>query len=688
MNEEIVTTPVEATELTTADVSLDDSDELLIQKLNLRLSDAKSRHTEKVTEAKKNMQVFLGKLDEIDSDRTIKKYKSKATVNRVFLTIRNMVGMATDRPASAFVTPSKNTVKSKKRATKVEMGLQDGMDRTEYQDKLALTLFSTWIKSDAYQHWFWNYTLNDFDVVNVLLEDLIISTEATDIQTAEYLFYTPNKNRAWWKKTYPKFYDQIKFEKLATDDSEGKFTSMGLSQRLIQYWENDLTVSMAKGKTGDIILEKKKNPYFEYRTEEEQLNSWLKEAKPEAVAQAEMAGVPPVSVLSEEEVKSFKPITNFFTEAKKPFIQIPSIRLEGQLYSVSLINQLMDVFLSMNKKKRQIDDNLRGCNIKWVLDSSSFSKEEKAKVTDAPNQVIEADFTVNPKPLYCVQSTGFEIDKIMLDIQHDEKYIDDIFGHHEISRGAGKSNTLGQDQMNFESDKTPIRQQVRNVESAIKQLWGGWIQLMKMYYVDKHYINRFGAKSGLEMVELMNDEIEDGINPILKPASTIPVSKAERANEAMALWAQKAIDPYTLFLELDKIDPEDRSNRLINWLNFMTISDEDPNKLMADMQNHANSPGDSTDNPIERADMENTAAQEGKDIPPTPPEYVTPEHVKLHYAFIKDVTKEMEQEDYDMLMAHVEVDKATLGRKISAGMLNQVAEGQQPNQNQQKVLPK
>ena len=665
---------VEPTEENTDDIDLKDEDELMAQKINLRWRDGQGLHDLACKNAKENLKIFQGKIDEVDDDEILATYKSKSMVNRVFLTIRNMVGLATDRASRAFVVPSKNTEKSIERAKKVEMGLEYGMERIQYQNLLALSLFNTWIKGDSYQHWFWDYDKNDFNLVNVDIEDIFLSPEATDIQSAEYLIYAPKKNRKWWKDNYPKEYNQIKFEQLDNaqtttyNEDSTQTTSLKINQRLVQYWQNDIVISMVKGKEGkDIILEKKQNPYYEFRSEEEQLNDWAKEARPEAVAEAEMADVPTDKVLPEEDIDAFSPIYNFLPEPRKPFIQISGIKLDGHAYSTNLIGELKEVFLDMNKKKRQISDNLRGCNVKWIVDNNTFSGEESAKITDEPNQVIEADFQSNPKPVYAEQGTNFEIDKIMTDIYHDEQYIDDVFGHHDISRGAGASPTLGQDQMNYESDKTPIRQQVRNTELAIKEIWEGWIQLMKMFYTDKHYIKRFGAKGGLEMVELMNDEIEDGIEPILKPASTMPMNKVAKAEQELRLWESGATDPYSLYVALDEIDPEERSNRLTNWLNFNLISDEDPEEVMADMQPHQGTEGDMTMDPIEMAEQENKAVQSGQEVPPTSPEYVTPEHVKMHYAFIKDPNREMEEEDYHMLLAHAEVDKATLARKITMG---------------------
>src|SRR4030042_2514728 len=120
-------------------------------------------------------------------------------------------------------------------------------------------------------------------------------------------------------------------------------------------------------------------------------------------------------------------------------------------------------------------------------------------------------------------------------------------------------------------------------------------------------------------------------------------------------------------LEMDMPDPQEKCNRLINWMKFGLISEEDPQEIQADMQNQAVSGGDTTENPIERANTENKAFQGGGGRPPTPPELVSKEHVKLHYDFYKDPAKKMEKDDMDRLYAHAETDKATLTKLMTEG---------------------
>lgn len=658
-----------------------DTDEVLAQKIELRLGEGKELYDAIIKEVEENEKIFLGRIDDLGGEigSVLSKYNSKALLNRVYLTIRNMIGLDTDNLPKVQMIPAKDTPPSIKRAERVKNAIEYGFIRVNFMDLITKCLFDTRIKRDSFAKWFWNYDNNDFDLEPVMIEEITVSPEATTIQDAEYLIYHPLKSRKWWKDNYPEQYPIIKFENLKINELKGRGThqvaTVGMGRgsvaRLYEYWENDLVVSMVYAKDGErIILEKKKNPYFEYRDPLLQIKDWATESNPEAVQEAEANGIPfqeaLPAIVTPEQMQSFQPIVNFLSEPRKPFVQFPSMKLLGKFYSTNLISQVKETLINYVNKKRQVADNLRGCNVKLVVDSNSFNEEERASINDEPFQVLFADMQTNGTPVQLVAPTFPELNGLLTDMQHDEQYIDDVFGHHEISRGAGNAGTLGQDQMNAESDRTPVRMQSRATESAIKEITEGWIQLIKMFYTEKHWVKKLGGKEGIEMQELINHDVEEGIEPLIIPQSMMKVDKMQRA---MQLFQAGALDPYTLFVELEVPDPKQKADRLINWLQFGLISDSDPEQTMADMQNQAMSEGDMTENPIERANSENEAFQAGggKKIPPTPPELVTKEHVKLHFDFFKDPNKKMEQEDMDLLNAHAEVDKATLTKLMVEG---------------------
>jgi hypothetical protein len=79
--------------------------------------------------------------------------------------------------------------------------------------------------------------------------------------------------------------------------------------------------------------------------------------------------------------------------------------------------------------------------------------------------------------------------------------------------------------MNATSDRTPVRLQTRALEGALLELFQGWIQLIKMFYTEKKAVKNMGKKEGFIFDEIVNDDVEDGIEPFIVPGSMLPISQ-------------------------------------------------------------------------------------------------------------------------------------------------------------------
>jgi hypothetical protein len=101
------------------------------------------------------------------------------------------------------------------------------------------------------------------------------------------------------------------------------------------------------------------------------------------------------------------------------------------------------------------------------------------------------------------------------------------------------------------------------VERAIWEMAQWEVQLMKLFYDKEHYVRHMGPDGELVESMLSQDLIADGICVSIKANST---DKITRRNTAMALLPAKAIDPLSLFEDLDVPNPKERVKRLITFL--------------------------------------------------------------------------------------------------------------------------
>ena len=133
-----------------------DEDQVIAQKIELRLGEGQGLYDAIMKEVQENEQIFIGNLDQVfKSD--LAKYKSRAVLNRIYLTIRNMVGLDTDNIPKVQMIPAKDTPPSIKKAEKVKNAIEYGFIRVNFMDFITKCLFDTRIKRDSFARWFWNY---------------------------------------------------------------------------------------------------------------------------------------------------------------------------------------------------------------------------------------------------------------------------------------------------------------------------------------------------------------------------------------------------------------------------------------------------------------------------------------------------------------------------------------------------
>jgi hypothetical protein len=407
---------------------------------------------------------------------------------------------------------------------------------------------------DGFGMYFWNNDIDDVDFEQIKPYELLIAPGATCIEDAEYVIVKKQRNKKWFETYYPNKVDDIKFVEpkqeisdLYDDTRQKGYENMA---DVYHYFEDEIWITF----TDTEILEKIDNPYWEWRTEEEQREELFKNVKKE--------NIPP----------DWIPVRNHLIKPEKPIIHFKGYHTGGQFYSNSLAKQAFELNIAINKRKCQIQDNADGmANPQKVVDPS-ISKDKVDMITSEPGLKIR----VNPL-LYRTEQGAPLPEFVFTDLQHSEQKFDDMVGHHEVSRGAtaSKRQTAREAIMLRETDITPVRLLIRNSEVAMTKLLNGWVQLMKLYYDQKHYIGRTSTtlKEGTG-TSLKREEIPDNLSIIIKVGSTLPTSKETKRAELFRDLQLGVIDPQTYLEEMGYPNPKKILTRLINFRQGI-VSDEE-----------------------------------------------------------------------------------------------------------------
>lgn len=607
-----VATGVEDTE-----IDHKNSDEDIVKKVGILIEEALQIHSIKAKDWAEAMRFFDGDIWSSPEDKN--EYNSEVHINRVFPTVRNLVGFMSDsRPQPEVVPPpllsaprdaddqTKEIYRIRRdlnmRKSKLtEIACKNTWDRVDMPFKLQTGLYHMVLKADVFFCPGWSTKLNDIVISMKKPEEVLIDPTILhngDWDSARYIVYRVNKNRQWIRDNYPEMEDKIQFT--AIEDSFSKQGNSGVIQRVISRFrqvavpnstvriKDQVTISSVYGRksvlilAGEdakaVVLEKGANPFWEARSVKEQFDEWLKEnsdiADPKAYKEILKDEEAFDAALSDNQLPSeFHPRTNYFKTPPIPVIPLHSYNI-GEAYSRSIMNQLFIVQRAIDRRKRQIDEtlNLMG-NPQWIYDKNMISDDEIAQLTNQPGLTIGVDDPSRIRREAPQSPPVFTIE----DMRHSEAAFDEIFGQHDISRGGqDRVKSATEATLISQSDRTSVRLMAKNIEKAGKLTYEWFIHLMKLFYDEKHYIEVISKEGAREIMEFDRTDIPDGLNLQIVPGSALPPDRTAIRSAAELLAQAGMIDPKSLYEIMQFPDPELMANRFVNYKMGLLTDDVPP----------------------------------------------------------------------------------------------------------------
>lgn len=319
----------------------------------------------------------------------------------------------------------------------------------------------------------------------------------------------------------------------------------------------------------DIILEKMKNPYWDYEGEEQEV------------------GTNPVTGESVYENRQF----NHFDRPYKPYIirNYQHSGLDGPMDDTTPVEQSIPLQDVINKRGRQITELADKANPKKVFSDSFITKEDAARVTDDPTEHIWGSGNVNE---------GFTIipgiapnPTLFNDLVQNRTELDNIMGTQQTVRGERTADESGvARQIAREGSLGRLDDFVATVIEPITQEIAEWsIQMLKVFGTKTSFVEVLGSTGEKEFLEFDRDAIDDGINISVKASS---VDKTERRAVATQLASSGNIDPLSLFEDLGALNPKERARRIMamkdpTGATYMQLILEDPEAANTTMNNVA-----------------------------------------------------------------------------------------------------
>lgn len=389
------------------------------------------------------------------------------------------------------------------------------------------------------------------------------------------------------------------FDKDGYIDESGKFKGEYLGEKIQTTAENLINLfpekeaeilEKAKGKLGtkieyiswwyrgtdnfftmeSTVLGKFKNPHWNYDTPEvpeipavegteevlhPETDQILQHETPHILGVPAVPPVPGVNHLSEP-------------EAPYTFLGIFSTGLQPH-DETSLITQNVGLQDMVNRRYRQIDDNVRKMN-NGIVVSADFTAEQASQAASAAARgtAIRAPGTDVNKAIMRLPAPPIPAQVFQM-LEDGRGQIKNIFGTSgSTPEAVGKEDTARGKILVNQLDASRIGGGITEyLEQIAATAYNYWVQLMFVHWTDEHYVVAAGSVGGSELVTIKNTDFLTikTLTIGVKEGSLIPKDPLTQRNEAIDLWSANAIDPVNFYKKLDFADPTNAAQQLIIW---------------------------------------------------------------------------------------------------------------------------
>lgn len=307
---------------------------------------------------------------------------------------------------------------------------------------------------------------------------------------------------------------------------------LGTSVIRTEWWTDKYTFTTFK----DRVLEKHKNPYYNYDKEEDGI-----------------------------ETKG----NNHFAKPLMPYTFFTVFSMQEQPHDpTTLIEQNLKNQDRITERDIQIDLNLRHGNNSIVVSGKSFNQETAAQAAQAfqdgypvlvPDGKVEN--AIKRIPANALPSGILEAQETAKDALRG------VFGVQGLTAQEPNSNTTARGLiLNQEYDSTRIGGGVGDaIEAVARNIFNWWTQLYYVFYDVEHYASVIGTGRAVEYVSLQLSNSNRRFVVTVSPNSMAPRDELSERNNAIAMWNAGALDPITLFQKMDDPDPMNTAKKVVLW---------------------------------------------------------------------------------------------------------------------------
>ena len=552
-------------------------DDKLIKLIDNRWEDSSSLWTEIEKTYKKNKLIWQNPESAV---RTIPRRKSRVRDNRSFLAMESVIANLTGRPSRPNTLPTNDK-------------LESGQIALDLNDVFLETYKKLLVKKKIRRGLRWLF-LSRLMVFKIIWDN--------DIDNYNIRVVDPRKVR-FYKKATNSTETDVGIEEIDTtvsdmikrfpEQKEGILKQAGVTEEdaLVNNTSASYKEAWLNGgewvvyKFREKILKKEKNPYWDWEgvlfTNNELRN--FEGAELPAERKKILGGAREVREARTKTANKYQNyLSNHFDRPRHPYIFASMLEIEERVIGeTSLMEQTSSLQKNVDKRKRQIADNAAMAQGKWKIDTKYVEGKTKGEfqaMKSDPEGIIWGDGVNQGVTI----ETGRDLpvmvkEDLLLSIQE----IDAIWGTQATFRGEGegKETATGRALLREQSFQR-LTELVDIVDAVHLEIYNWWLQLIKVRYTEAHYIKILGRDKALRIIEVMQDDITDGIDVQVIPGQIMPKDRVYRAERALEGVKSGFMIPLTYFEEAEFDNPMETAKQLEMYkISPFAVLDMDPEDL-------------------------------------------------------------------------------------------------------------
>lgn len=498
----------------------------------------------------------------------IPKKRSKVRANRVFVDMESVINSLIANLPKPLVLTGRDTAEAKSISAKQEKYFQIKYTERNVKETIRKGLRNLYLSRLIVLKPFWNAKLNDFDVKAIDPRKVRFSKKASKEEDSEFAIEEIEDNLSAVLRRFPAKKDEIlkafgktTDEDVLVDNPEVKY---------LEAWCWDYVIFKLKDK--NTILGCIRNPYWDWDgllvTKEEStqikdtygdarrtLFEGIRQAQGERMAQkriadeqkkAMLAGEIPVLEDMQEQIPLEAYLFNHFDRPRKPYIFATIFNNEDcPIGQTDMIAQATPLQENIDETKRDITQNAKLVNGIIKVDSSVMDKADAQRMRFETEGIIWGKGAVAGVQ----RETGPALPAFVVEnMQDSRREIDDIMAASSAFKGIREGQeTRGGRLALIDQSFLRLNELVQVIDYVNYELFNWFYQLAKVRYTEHHYSKSMGKAAAVEIIDLIQDDLEDGSEIRIIGGKTLPEDRQFKYEQAQADVQAGLLSPVDYF---------------------------------------------------------------------------------------------------------------------------------------------